>query len=149
MGRALVVIEDGDRDRELLERAREFAVGGETDLVVLSLVTQDEYESVADTLDTIGQVEHTTYDESAILEGLSGDADDLAGAVLDGVDYEVRVAVSDDDQAERIITAADDADCDHVFLPGHRRSPTGKAVFGDRTQQVILDFGGYVTVAMD
>lgn len=150
MGSALVVLEDADRDRELLERANEFAAGGDADLVLLALITSEEYEEVAETLDTIGQVEHTTYDESAILDGVSGDIDDLAADVLgDAVDYELRVEVSDDDQAERIITVADDTGSDHVFLPGRRRSPTGKAVFGDRTQRVILDFGGYVTVAMD
>mgnify|MGYP000468816265 CR=1 FL=1 len=150
MGRALVVVEDVDRDRDLLERARSFAAGEGSDLVVLALVTPDEYEEVADTLDAIGQVEHTTYDESSILDGLSSDAETLAADVLgDEVAHEVRIEVSDDDQAERIIAVADDAGCDHVFLPGRRRSPTGKAVFGDRTQRVILDFGGYVTVAMD
>lgn len=149
MPRALVVVEDTDRDRDLLERARSFAVGENTDVVVLALVTSDEYEEVAETLDTIGEVEHTTYDESAVREGLAADAADLAEDVLgDEVAYEVRLAVSDD-QAEQIIAAAEDGDCDHVFLPGRRRSPTGKAVFGDRTQRVILDFGGYVTVAMD
>lgn len=150
MGRALVVVEDIDRDRSLLERARSFAIGEETELHILSLVTPDEYEEVAETLDAIGQVEHTTYDEGSILDGLSGDVEDLASDVLgDAVDYEVGIEVTDDDQADRIIAAADDGDCDHIFLPGRRRSPTGKAVFGDRTQRVILDFGGYVTVAMD
>jgi nucleotide-binding universal stress UspA family protein len=150
MGRSLVVVEDVDRDSDLLDRARAFAVGEETDLVLLALVTPEEYEDLAETLDAIGQAEHTTYDESAILDGLAGDVEELADDVLgDAVGYEVRVEVTDDNQADRIIAAADAGDCDHVFLPGRRRSPTGKAVFGDRTQRVILDFGGYVTVAMD
>lgn len=149
MGRALVVVEEPDRDRDLLERARAFASGEGTDLVVLALVTGDQYEEVAETLDVIGQVEHTTYDENDVLDGVSADVDDLAAAVLgDDVGYSLRTVVADDDQAEAIIDAASAAGCDHVFLPGRRRSPTGKAVFGDRTQRVILDFGGYVTVAM-
>lgn len=150
MENALVVVEDVERDSDLLERARAFALGEERALVVLALVTPDDYEEIAETLDAIGQVEHTTYDERTILDGLSADVSDLAGDVLgDDIDHEVRVEVAADDQAERIIAVADDTDCDHVFLPGRRRSPTGKAVFGDRTQRVILDFGGYVTVAMD
>lgn len=146
----MAVIEDVDRDRELLERARSLAIGEGEDLLVLSLVTSEEYEAVADTLDTIGEIEHTTYDEDAVREGLTGDVSDLASSVLGTeVAYDVRVFVTDGDQAEQIIAVADDAGCDHVFLPGQRRSPTGKAVFGDRTQRVILDFGGYVTVAME
>ncbi|QGA83640.1 Nucleotide-binding protein, UspA family [Halomicrobium sp. LC1Hm] len=150
MSDALVVVEDIDRDRQLLDRARSFAAGSDSDLVVLSLVTTDEYEEVAETLDAIGKVEHTTYDEGAILDGLASDVSDLAKEVLgEDIAYDVRVEVADEDQADRIITLADETDCDHIFLPGQRRSPTGKAVFGDRTQRVILDFGGYVTVAMD
>jgi len=34
-----------------------------------------------------------------------------------------------------------------VFVRGRRRSPTGKAVFGDTAQAVILNFDGFVTVA--
>lgn len=150
MADTLVVVEDVDRDRGLLERARSFALGAGSDLLVLTLATSEEYEEVADTLDAIGQVEHTTYDEGAILEALTGDVSDLAGDVLgDEIDFDVHVEVGDDDEADRIISVADDAGCDHVFLPGQRRSPTGKAVFGDRTQRVILAFGGYVTVAME
>ena len=154
MTRPLVVVEDPDRDRGLVERARAVAVGEGTDLVVVALATPEEYEDVAATLDAIGRTEHTSYDEDAVLEGLWGDVDDLAGDVLGGgegtvVAYDLHTqVVADDDQAEAIVDVADRTGCDHVFVSGRRRSPTGKAVFGDRTQQVILDFDGYVTVAM-
>ena len=151
MPRALIAIEDNDRDRNLLERARAFAVGEGTDLVVVALATPDQYEEVADTLDAIGQVEHTTYDEGAVLEGVYGDLEDVAKDVLGAtVDYELRTVVADtSDQAMALIDIANQTDCDHVFLPGYRRSPTKKAIFGDRAQRVILEFEGYVTVAMN
>lgn len=41
-----------------------------------------------------------------------------------------------------------DYNCDHVFAIGNYRSPTGKAVFGDTAQRLILSFPGYVTVTM-
>lgn len=151
MTNALIVIEDTDRDRNLLKRARSFAVGDGSDLVVVALATPDEYEEIAATLDAIGRAEHTTYDEDAIMEGVSGDVDDVASDVLgDAVEYELRTVIAEtDDQAEKIMAVAEQTGCDHVFLPGFRRSPTGKAIFGDRTQQVVLNFDGYVTVAMD
>lgn len=149
MSSALIVIEDVDRDRELLERARAFAVGEGTDLVVLSLATPSEYESVSETLDAIGDVEHTSYNEDDVLEGISGEIDDLAADVLgEQVDYELVTEIVEDDQAEAIIEVAERTGCDHVFVSGRRRSPTGKAVFGDRTQQILLNFDGYVTVSM-
>jgi len=150
MSPALVVIEDADRDRQLLERARSFALGEETHLVVLSLATPDEYEEFAETLDAIGRVERTTYDEDAILKGLASDAKDLAAEMLgDDVEYVSESTVSGDNQAQDILAAAETNDCDHVFVPGRRRSPTGKVVFGDRTQRVILEFDGFVTVSME
>jgi nucleotide-binding universal stress UspA family protein len=151
MPRSLVVVEDPDRDRRLLERARAFAVGAETDLVVAALATTAEYEEVAETLETIGRAERTTYDEDAVLEGVSGDVDDLATEVLgDAVGYEFHAQVVDAaDQADAVLDLAASADCDHVFLPGIRRSPVGKAVFGDRTQRLILEFDGCVTVSME
>jgi len=149
MSSALIVIEDVDRDRELLERARAFAVGEGTDLVVLSLATPSEYESVSETLDAIGDVEHTSYNEDDVLEAISGEIDDLAADVLgEQVEYELVAEIVEDDQAEAVIEVAERAGCDHVFVSGRRRSPTGKAVFGDRTQRILLNFDGYVTVSM-
>lgn len=151
MPRALVIVEDPDRDRNLLERARSFAVGDGTDLVVLALTTPDEYEDMAETLGTIGRAENTTYSETDILDGIAGDIDDVSSDVLgESVEYELYTRVAEsDDQAEVIFDVADRTDCDHVFTPGRQRSPTGKAVFGDRTQQIILNFDGFVTVAME
>lgn len=135
MTRILIVIEDTDRDRALLEKARTVALGEATDIVVVALATPDEYEDVAATLDEIGRIEHTSYDEDDILDGVSGDAQDLASEVLGGaIEYNLHTLVKEKDaQADTVVELARETDCEHIFLPGHRRSPTGKAVFGDRT----------------
>lgn len=101
---ALVVIEDVDRDRNLLERARAFAVGEETDLGVLALATPSEYDSVAETLEAIGDAERTSYDEDDVVERISGDVDGLAADVLgETVDYELSTEIAVADQAETVI----------------------------------------------
>jgi nucleotide-binding universal stress UspA family protein len=148
--RGLVVVEDVARDAELLERARAFAVGADADLVVVSVATPAEYEELEATLETIGRAEGTSYDQSAVREGLTGDVDDLAADVLGGrVRYDRRTVVEPAaDQPDVLLAMAERRGCDHVFLPGRRRSPTGKAVFGDRTQQVLLRFDGYVTATL-
>lgn len=150
MTRALVVVEEPSRERSLLERARAFAVGGKTDVAALALATPEAYEAVEETLDEIGRIEHTSYDVDDVMEGVAGDVDDVVGDVLEPtVEYDLHTAVVEtDEQADAILDLANSTDCDHVFLPGRRRSPTGKAVFGDRTQRVILNFDGYVTVSM-
>jgi nucleotide-binding universal stress UspA family protein len=50
---------------------------------------------------------------------------------------------------EDVIAVAEREGCDHVFIAGKRRSPSGKAIFGDVTQSIILNFDGMVTVMMD
>ncbi|WP_396613903.1 universal stress protein (plasmid) [Haloferax sp. S1W] len=151
MPRALVAIEKADRDRDVLQRARAFAIGATTDLVVVALVSPEEYHDTETTLDTIGRAEHTRYDEDAVLDAVSGGVKDAASDILGAaVDYELRTVVADKgDQATALLDIARETDCDHVFLTGYRRSPTKKAIFGDRAQQVILEFEGYVTVRMD
>jgi nucleotide-binding universal stress UspA family protein len=148
--RGLVVVEDATRDEALLERARQFADGGDGDLVVVALATPEEYEELEATLETIGEAEGTSYDEAAVWEGLGGDVDDLAEDVLgDRVRYDRRTIVRPpEEQPDALLAIADRRDCDHILLPGRRRSPTGKAVFGDRTQQVLLRFDGHVTAAL-
>jgi nucleotide-binding universal stress UspA family protein len=148
--RGLVVVEDAERDRGLLKEAGELAAGMGADLVVVGVATPTEYEELEATLETIGRSEGTSYDDAAVREGLTGDVDDLAEAVLGGrVRYERRTIVEPtDEQADALLALAERRDCDHVFLPGRRRSPTGKAVFGDRTQRVALRFDGYVTLRL-
>lgn len=47
------------------------------------------------------------------------------------------------------LNAAEAHNCDHIFIAGRRRSPTGKAIFGDWVQRVLLNFDGLVTVSLD
>jgi len=42
------------------------------------------------------------------------------------------------DPADELLAAADDVDADAVCVSGRKRRPTGKAVFGSVTQDVIL-----------
>ncbi|MFC7137941.1 universal stress protein [Halobaculum litoreum] len=145
---ALVAVERPESDADLLERARAFAAGADRRVVVVALATPDEFEELSATLETIGRTEHTSYTASDAEAGIAGDAADAAAAVFgDAVDYGVRVAVAPEaEQAETLVDIADEVGADHVFVRGARRSPTGKAVFGDRTQELLLNFDGFVTV---
>lgn len=50
------------------------------------------------------------------------------------------------DPQRTILRTADEFDVDHLFIHGKQRSPTGKAVFGNLAQAIILEFDGPVTV---
>ncbi|MGB9955501.1 universal stress protein [Haloferax prahovense] len=150
MDRGLVLIENTDSHADLLREAREHALGADADLVLLVTLTEDEFEETQEVLDTIGDVEHTSYTEQDAFKGAMNDAEEVARAVFgtdDEVSYEIvpRIA-SEKERAETVIEVAEEEGADHVFILGRNRSPTGKALFGDLAQFVILNFDGYVTL---
>lgn len=149
MDRGLVLVDGTETHRELLQEAKEHAVGADADLVLLVTLTEDEYEETQEMLDTIGSVENTTYTDDQVLTAATNVAEELAQDVLaDGsVPYEVVPRVADEDErAKTVVEIAEETESDHVFVLGRKRSPTGKAIFGDLAQYVILNFYGYVTL---
>lgn len=152
MKRGLVVVEDLDSHRELLAEAGDWAEGVGGELVVLSFMTEAEYEQNAETLEAVGETERTTYGPDAAITAGQRFLDEMVDEVLGdtSVESEHILNVADEnEQATQIVQTAIETSCDHVFLLGRRRSPTGKAVFGDTAQSVILNFDGFVTVATE
>jgi nucleotide-binding universal stress UspA family protein len=151
MDEALVVYDEDTT--ELLEEAGELAAGVGANLTVLALMTEDEFEDTREALDVVAQEEHTSYDDSVVLDAARNEARDVVKELYADLDLEWEVTgaiVGDgDSEAENVLEIADDRDVDHVFLSGQKRSPTGKAVFGDRAQSVILNFDGPVTTLLD
>ncbi|WP_049903330.1 universal stress protein [Halococcus agarilyticus] len=148
MIRGLVVAEKTDEHRDLLREAGEQALGADAELVLLQVVTRTEYEADSETLALIGSVENVSYDSQTVLNAAANDLQEMANDTLpEAVDVEAIAVASDDDEvAGTVLDVAADRDCDHVFMLGRHRSPTGKALFGDVAQEVVLGFDGYVTL---
>ncbi|SDF71812.1 hypothetical protein SAMN04488067_107135 [Halorubrum xinjiangense] len=149
MTRGLVSLEATDAHRDLLAEAAASARGSDDDLVVLWHLDADKYDEDVTTLEAVGRIENVEYDHSSIVDGATAKARSFVTDVLGDSDVDVQIAVSvgsEDDRAERVLDAAAEHDCGHVFVLGDSRSPTGKAVFGDFAQQVVLNFEGYTTV---
>lgn len=147
MQRGLVHVEETDYHHGLLQEAIEHARGANADLVLLTLMPDTEFEAGAEMLSSVGKVEHASYDTSAVLEGA---VEDVRSAVTDDIPHDLDVTIvarATDDPGDTLLDVAAEHDCDHVFVLGARRSPTGKALFGDAAQQVALNFEGYVTLA--
>lgn len=153
MQRALVVVDDSDAHRRLLREACQLAESADAELVLFSWLTIEQYEEYVDALASFGEAEHTTYDATSardIVERFVRDFVDEALDESDRRDFPIEAVVAADDEvAPRILEAAARHECDHVFVVGRHRSPTGKAIFGDVAQRVILDFDGLVTIATD
>lgn len=145
MDRALVVIEADEATKDLVREAGELAGGVDAELVLVHVTGEAEYEERRSDLESITELD-VSYGIEKAKDGAAQFANDIGREVLSDVDVEWdaigRVGVKGD----TVLSTAQSLDCDHIFIAGEKRSPAGKAVFGDVTQKVILEFDGAVTV---
>jgi nucleotide-binding universal stress UspA family protein len=124
-----------DNRAELLGRAAVDVAGPADATVVLGHVfTEDEYAETMETLDFDRLGGDVSPADVAQRLTAVRDMEDMFNDA--GVDYEVRGEI--DDRAGAIVTLADRVGADRIFVGGKRRSPTGKAVFGSDSQEVML-----------
>jgi len=145
MERALAVVEGSDAAKDLVREAGELAAATGAELVLVYVTDEDEYDRRREELESIPRRE-TQYSIGQALEGARQFAEDIGREVLDDEDVDYRAVGRLGELHEEVLAAAEEHDADHVFIAGRKRSPAGKAVFGDATQRVILDFDGAVTV---
>lgn len=150
MQRGLVVIDDTDAHRHLLAEAGSFARNGDAELVVLAWTTPEAVEESNDAIEWVEEIERTTFEDTDATTMTRAFARDFSDDVLGDNDIDIEVVITDEDERDdAILSAADRLGCDHVFLVGRKRSPTGKAIFGNVAQRVLLNFDGPVTVVME
>ncbi|WP_266082041.1 universal stress protein [Haladaptatus caseinilyticus] len=145
MERALAVVEPTETAKELLYEAGIIADGSDADLVLTHITTEQEYGARRDAMESL-MSSSANYTVGEAKDGATEFARDIGDEVLSELDVEYQVTGYLGDKADTILDAAEEYDCDHVFITGRQRSPTGKALFGDATQKVILDFDHPVTV---
>ncbi|WP_336337282.1 universal stress protein [Haloarcula brevis] len=65
---------------------------------------------------------------------------------LEDSEVDVELAEGTQPPADGIVSLADEFDVDQIVMGSRKRSPTGKAVFGSVSQQVLLEADDPVTV---
>ena len=145
MERALAVVDADESTKGLVREAGELAAAVDAELVLLHVTTDEEYEEKRRMMEKIPDID-SHYSSTQALQGAEQFAGDLGRDVLEGVDVDYRAVGALGDEQNQILKKAEEYDCDHLFIAGEKRSPTGKALFGDLTQSVILNFDGPVTV---
>jgi nucleotide-binding universal stress UspA family protein len=146
MDRPLVVTDSSDRAPELIKEAGELADSGGAPLYVLTVISQEEFENDAEVMEKISELEKSNYERQP-----EEYAEDIAESAINDLllDYEIeteaigRVMENTKNESDIILEVAQHYGCDYIFLSGSRRSPTGKAIFGDTLQNIILNFDGY------
>lgn len=149
MRKALVVVNAVESADRVLREAGELAAGVGASLVVLHVASESEYEENREAMQSVTEIEGGGYDVDQASEGARQFAHDLCEQVLRNIDVEHQAIGEVGDEFDSIMGAVDDHDCDHVFMTGARRSPTGKAIFGDVAQQVLLNANRPVTVMIE
>lgn len=147
MNRALVVVTDSTRSKQILREAGELAANNATELVLLSVSPTESYEDTHDAVASIGSSD-LVYTIEQAEESAVRNIERTASEAFDGLDVEYHTKAVFGREVDSILDVAEAYDCDHLFIAGRRRSPTGKALFGDLTQQVLLAFDGPVTVLL-
>lgn len=142
MGLALVALTSDEHDDDLLAAAKEYATGTETELLVCRFVDEEQYRS---NLERGAKSGKSSPSVNEIEESAQTEAAEIAEtAFSDDVPYRVLGILGD--LPDDILRVANEHDCAHVFITGRKRSPTGKVLFGDIAQSVILNFDGPITV---
>ena len=148
MEHALAVVGPEEAAKDLIREAGELAAGVDAKLTLLCVISEDEYADDREALEAIPEAD-VSYSVDQALEGARSFATDVGREMLSDVDIDYETAGAVGDRADTVLSGAKNHGCDHVFLTGRHRSPTGKAIFGDVTQRVILDFDGPVTVVTE
>ncbi|MFB6107293.1 MAG: universal stress protein [Haloplanus sp.] len=144
MSRLLVVVEPHESTNELLDVATEFVSGTDHELVLFSVTPEDAGEETRTRMREFTESD-TRYELS--VEGNAAFARDVGSQRLpSAVSFEADGGIGD--PFGRIRGAIDEYDCRHVFVTGRKRTPTGKALFGDTTQELLLNAECPVTLIM-
>ncbi|ESP89147.1 universal stress protein [Candidatus Halobonum tyrrellensis] len=146
MNHALAVVGSTGASERLVREAGELAAGVGASLTVLAVTDEGEYDDQREQLLTAGGA---TYSVGQAVEGAESRADDVARAALAGLDVAYETAGTVGEPAEVALAEAGRRGCDHLFVAGRKRSPTGKALFGDDTQRLLLGADCPVTVVTE
>lgn len=146
---SVIAAVDGEEgSAKIVSTAHEIASGIGVELVVLHVMTEDQFEAVKEGPELIGgpwdipyaRYEHPQEDYS------QADAEADAAEVARGIVAETLPADANvtsrgavGEPAEMLLETADAADADYLVIGGRKRTPIGKALFGSVSQSVLLN----------
>ena len=147
MNRILAVVAPTAADVALLEEAGAIAAATGVEVVVLALDVEGSEHASVDAMRRWEGFDDAGSNESA--DTAHRFADHFGGEILEpaGVEYlPIGDRVENTRPSTKVIDVAENHGCDHVYITNRRRSPAGKALFGNTPQSIILSFDGFVTV---
>lgn len=141
----LAVGTDGEAGAARLETTIELAFEVGAVVTLGHVFTADEYEVVCGRLgfdEPSPEVDPTDVARRhAQTRTIAGQLDEA------GIDYEIRGAVGN--RGTEIVAMAEAIGADRIVVGGRQRTPTGKAIFGSTSQEVLLTAPCPVTFVRD
>jgi len=128
----VAAVDDSERAATVLEEAQTLAADLDEDLHAIHVLERSELVEVLEK-DVEGQDLTDNYEVQQVGENIVDR--ELENPELSNPEVTVRVG----NPSTEISSYADDQDARYVVVGGRQRSPTGKALFGSVTQEVIFD----------
>jgi len=136
--RVLLAIGPDDRDSldTLVDATVDIADPAGATVYLLYVFPRDDYEALMEQMDLDTTTSGLTPDEVAQRhESVREPADRLEAAAID---YEIR-GISGGNPAQQVVRTIDRIGADVAVVGGTKRSPAGKAMFGDHAQRILLN----------
>ncbi len=131
-----VLLAVGPKDRknvtQFFETVKPIAGPTEAVVILLHVFSRQEYEGLIDRLDEAGDLDPDALAKRH--DDVQRPATKFADA---GIETEVHGVIGDPET--EIVHTAEEINADLLFIGGAKRSPTGKAIFGDNAQQILLN----------
>lgn len=134
----LAAIDDTDQAMQIIDVAYDLAQAYQDELIVLHVIPEADYKSHREKLEEIPGFDEFSFghelDNAAeiaqwfVAQSVAGEQDSVEVSTIGRVG----------DVADEIVREAGRTEARFLVIGGTRRSPVGKAVFGDTSQQIIL-----------
>lgn len=134
----LAAIDENERSKHAVAVAYDLATTYDDTMVALHVVPREDYEQHRDEIRTIPEFNDFSIEQE--VESAASFADDFVGTALDDPDpSRVEPMGRVGDVTAEILSVAEDLDPRFLVISGRRRSPAGKAIFGNTAQRILLN----------
>lgn len=134
----LAAVDENERSRQVIHLGYDLATTYGDTLVALHVIPTEDYNTYRNSIREIPEFEE--YSISQEIKTAGDLARKFVFSTLDDVDEELIEARGRvGNVSEEILAEATDIDPRFLVISGRRRSPTGKAIFGNTAQKILLN----------